>query len=171
MAKIDLFEAANRLEDTHPFVLLTCLASRNQSVDPTLEFDEELLPLAARWLGTRMRGGEDSPPPDEAPDDGEPSGTTEEVRALGRILRRLRNNAYFGGRHTSETNFRTGVPGHLLGFAADACERLVHLGIVERKNTTSGPHIWLNERRLADIEALIAGRVEDPGLRSLCGLE
>jgi hypothetical protein len=167
MAKLTVFAAANQLEEGHPFILISCLVQHNQTVDPDLTIDEALLPLAARWLDRGIKG---AAPTAELEPEQEEVNLSERVRALSRILRRLKNNGYFGGRHTQEANFQTGVPGHLVGFAKDAKERLLRLGILNDKDTTSGHHIWLNERRLRDIDNLIAGRVEDQELRDLCGL-
>lgn len=167
MARISVFDGASRLEDGHPFILISCLLQHNQTVDPDLSIDEELLNLAAGWLGVGLKGAAQE---DELEPAQEETDQPERVRALAKILRRLKNNGYFGGRHTQEANFQTGVPGHLVGFAKDAKDRLLRMGIVNFKDTTSGHHIWLNERRLRDIDNLIAGRVEDQELRDLCGL-
>jgi len=173
MAVIDIFQAAARLEGAHPFAVLTCLIANNQTVESSLQFDDGLLPLVADWLDTRFKHARpDAVPSGETfrPKDLQPE-LPEKVSAVARIVRRFRNNGYFGGRHTAEVNFQSGVPGHLLGFAADVRERLLHLGILEAKHTQNGRHVWLNERRLADIDNLTAGRIQDPQLKKLCDLE
>lgn len=68
------------------------------------------------------------------------------------IVKKLFHHGYIGGRHTAVENCAKGLPGHIRGDAKEAIRELMHEEIIIQKPTNYGLHVFLNPRKLEEIE-------------------
>ena len=101
------------------------------------------------------------PPPSEDPNP--------RRRLLRQILRRLFKKGKIGASHTQEDNVLRSIADHEKGLAREAVDLLYREGLLLPKHTTTDPHISLSPSRAAEIQAVIAGHIENPRLLRFCG--
>jgi flagellar biosynthesis GTPase FlhF len=97
------------------------------------------------------------PPPSE-----DPNGRR---RVLRQILKKLFKKGKIGASHTHEDNVFRGVPDHDKGVAKEAMDLLYREGLLLPKPTVTDPHVSLRPDRTAEVQAIIAGQIENPRLR------
>ncbi len=74
-----------------------------------------------------------------------------------RVLTRLHNHRYWGGRHTAIENLQHGLPSHVAGRAKRVALELLKRGWLIRKPTFYGLHVSLNPDFRSEIMAVITG--------------
>lgn len=89
-------------------------------------------------------------------------------RVIRQMLRKLVKKGKIGAAHTHEDNVYRGVADHEKGIAKDAIDLLYREGFFVPKPTAADPHVSINPERLAEVHALIAGRVDNPRLQRFC---
>jgi len=72
-----------------------------------------------------------------------------------KIIKKLKRHGYIGGRHTSFENIPKGFKKHLWKDVKEAAEELIAEGILVEKMTSYGRHVYLNPKRIADIDRII----------------
>lgn len=72
-----------------------------------------------------------------------------------KIIKKLKRHGYIGGRHTSFENIPKGFKKHLWKDVKEAAEELITEGILVEKATSYGRHVYLNPKRIADIDRII----------------
>jgi hypothetical protein len=85
-------------------------------------------------------------------------------RVIRQMLRKLVKKGKIGAAHTHEDNVYRGVADHEKGIAKDAIDLLYREGFFVPKPTAADPHVSIAPERLAEVQALIAGRVENARL-------
>lgn len=86
-------------------------------------------------------------------------------RVLRMMLRKLLVKGKIGASHTHEDNVYRGLADHEKGLAKQVMELLYREGLLLPKPTLTDPHVSLEPERLAEIHALVAGRIDNPRLR------
>jgi hypothetical protein len=89
-------------------------------------------------------------------------------RVIRQMLRKLVKKGKIGAAHTHQDNVYRGVADHEKGIAKDAIDLLYREGFFVPKPTAADPHVSINPERLAEVHALIAGRVDNPRLQRFC---
>lgn len=89
-------------------------------------------------------------------------------RVIRQMLRKLVKKGKIGAAHTHEDNVYRGVADHEKGIAKGAIDLLYREGFFVPKPTAADPHVSINPERLAEVHALIAGRVDNPRLQRFC---
>ncbi len=148
---------------------------------------ERLQEARAREAGPRDGSAPATAPPDEdaaagdgaARETGDP-GLPESVpvsqdpnprrRVIRQMLRKLVKKAKIGAAHTHEDNVYRGVADHEKGIAKEAMDLLYREGFFVPKPTVADPHVSIAPERLAEVHALIAGRVDNARLQRFCEL-
>ena len=105
------------------------------------------------------------PPPADTPTE-DPAPRQRLVREL---LRRLLKKGKIGASHTHEDNVYKSVADHEKGIVKETMELLYREGLLLPKPTATDPHVSLNPERLAEIHAIIAGRILNPRLQQFIG--
>lgn len=86
-------------------------------------------------------------------------------RVLRVMLRKLLVKGKIGASHTHEDNVYRGLADHEKGLAKQVMELLYREGLLLPKPTLTDPHLSLEPERLAEVHALVAGRIDNPRLR------
>jgi len=86
-------------------------------------------------------------------------------RVLRQMLRKLFNKGKIGASHTHEDNVYRGVPDHEKGIAKEAMELLALEGLLLVKPTATDTHVSLSPDHAAEVQAIIAGEIQNPRLR------
>lgn len=86
-------------------------------------------------------------------------------RVLRQMLKKLFKKGKIGASHTHEDNVYRGVADHEKGIAKEAMELLYREGLLVPKPTATDPHVSLRPERTAEIQAIIAGEVQNPRLQ------
>jgi hypothetical protein len=86
-------------------------------------------------------------------------------RVLRQILKKLFKKGKIGASHTHEDNVYRGVPDHEKGIAKEAMDILYREGLLMPKPTTTDPHVSLRPERAAEVQAIVAGAIENPRLQ------
>ncbi len=89
-------------------------------------------------------------------------------RVIRQMLRKLVKKAKIGAAHTHEDNVYRGVADHEKGLAKEAMDLLYREGFFVPKPTVADPHVSIAPERLAEVQGLIAGRVENARLQRFC---
>ena len=89
-------------------------------------------------------------------------------RVIRQMLRKLVKKGKIGAAHTHQDNVYRGVADHEKGIAKDAIDLLYREGFFVPKPTAADPHVSISPERLAEVHALIAGRVDNPRLQRFC---
>lgn len=89
-------------------------------------------------------------------------------RVIRQMLRKLVKKAKIGAAHTHEDNVYRGVADHEKGLAKEAMDLLYREGFFVPKPTVADPHVSIAPERLAEVQSLIAGRVENARLQRFC---
>lgn len=92
-------------------------------------------------------------------------------RVLRQMLRKLFNKGKIGASHTHEDNVYRGVPDHEKGIAKEAMELLSREGLLLVKPTATDPHVSLSPDHAVEVQAIIAGEIQNPRLRRFVGEE
>ena len=101
------------------------------------------------------------PRPEPTPEK-EPAASDPRERVLRELLARLVKKGKIGASHTHEDNVVRSVADHEKGIAKETMELLYREGLLLPKPTATDPHVSLNPERLAEIRAIIAGRIVNP---------
>jgi hypothetical protein len=86
-------------------------------------------------------------------------------RVLRQILKKLFKKGKIGASHTHEDNVYRGVADHEKGIAKEAMDLLYREGLLMPKPTTTDPHVSLRPERTAEVQAIVAGEIENPRLQ------
>jgi len=86
-------------------------------------------------------------------------------RVMRQMLRKLFKKGKIGASHTHEDNVYRGVPDHDKGIAKAIIDLLYREGMLMPKPTATDPHVSLNPERVAEVRAIMAGRIDNPRLR------
>ncbi|HSD29842.1 MAG TPA: hypothetical protein VLL75_21240 [Vicinamibacteria bacterium] len=111
-----------------------------------------------------------SPPPEAVPAPLAPRGLAiaddpnPRRRVLRQILKKLFKKGKIGASHTHEDNVYRGVPDHEKGIAKEAMDLLYREGLLMPKPTTTDPHVSLRPERTGEVQAIVAGEIENPRL-------
>ncbi len=89
-------------------------------------------------------------------------------RVIRQMLRKLVKKSKIGAAHTHEDNVYRGVADHEKGLAKEAMDLLYREGFFVPKPTAADPHVSIAPERLAEVQNLIAGRVENARLLRFC---
>ncbi len=73
----------------------------------------------------------------------------------GQNYKKLKRHGYIGGKRTSFDNIPKGFKKHLWKDVKEAAEELIVEGILVEKTTSYGRHVYLNPKRIADINRII----------------
>ena len=110
-----------------------------------------------------------SPPPEEEAADASESASALDGnprrRVLRQMLRKLFNKGKIGASHTHEDNVYRGVPDHEKGIAKEAIELLSREGLLLVKPTATDTHVSLSPDHAVEVQAIIAGDIQNPRLR------
>ena len=85
-------------------------------------------------------------------------------RVLRQMLKKLFKKGKIGASHTHEDNVYRGVVDHEKGIAKEAMDLLYREGLLVPKPTATDPHVSLRPDRTAEIQAIIAGEIQNPRL-------
>ena len=85
-------------------------------------------------------------------------------RVLRQILKKLFKKGKIGASHTHEDNVYRGVADHEKGIAKEAMDLLYREGLLMPKPTATDPHVSLRPERTAEVQAIVAGEIENPRL-------
>lgn len=77
--------------------------------------------------------------------------------AKAKILENLKRKDVIGGKHTPWENALTGLDGPEREVADEALKAMIRDGLVIEKPTASGPHVFLDPKRLPDVDRVING--------------
>jgi hypothetical protein len=86
-------------------------------------------------------------------------------RVLRQVLKKLFKKGKIGASHTHEDNVYKGVADHEKGLAKEAMDLLYREGLLVPKPTATDPHVSLSPDRTAELQAIIAGDLQNPRLR------
>jgi hypothetical protein len=86
-------------------------------------------------------------------------------RVLRQMLKKLFKKGKIGASHTHEDNVYKGVADHEKGIAKEAIDLLYREGLLVAKPTATDPHVSLSPDRTAELQAIIAGELQNPRLR------
>jgi len=86
-------------------------------------------------------------------------------RVMRQMLRKLFKKGKIGASHTHEDNVYRGVPDHDKGIAKAIIDLLYREGVLMPKPTAADPHVSLSPERVAEVRAIMAGRIDNPRLR------
>jgi hypothetical protein len=86
-------------------------------------------------------------------------------RVLRQILKKLFKKGKIGASHTHEDNVYRGVADHEKGIAKEAMDLLYREGLLMPKPTTTDPHVSLRPERTAEVQAIVAGEIENARLQ------
>jgi hypothetical protein len=81
------------------------------------------------------------------------------------MLKKLFKKGKIGASHTHEDNVYRGVADHEKGIAKEAMDLLYREALLVPKPTATDPHVSLSPERTAEIQAIIAGEIQNPRLR------
>lgn len=110
-------------------------------------------------------GGDDGPAEGDenaAPVSADPNPRRRVIRLM---LKKLVKKGKIGAAHTHEDNVYRGVADHEKGIAKDAMDLLYREGFFVPKPTAADPHVSIAPERLAEVQSLIAGRVDNARLQ------
>lgn len=85
-------------------------------------------------------------------------------RVLRQMLKKLFKKGKIGASHTHEDNVYRGVADHEKGIAKEAMDLLYREALLVPKPTATDPHVSLSPERTAEIQAIIAGEIQNPRL-------
>jgi hypothetical protein len=86
-------------------------------------------------------------------------------RVARRILQRLDGMGKWGGYHTDFAHLPRGFAGNDRALASEVGEALLAAGLLDEKPSVGQRHVFLNQRRAADIRRFIESGEPPPGMR------
>jgi hypothetical protein len=86
-------------------------------------------------------------------------------RVLRQMLKKLFKKGKIGASHTHEDNVYRGVADHEKGIAKEAIDLMYREGLLVPKPTATDPHVSLSPERTAEVQAIIAGEIQNPRLQ------
>ncbi len=120
-------------------------------------------PAASR--APRPAPRDDDDPIDAAdPEEGRSPDPNPRRRLVRQMLRKLLAKGKVGAAHTHEDNVYRGVPDHEKGLAKEAIDLLYREGFLLPKPTAADRHVSLHPERVAEVRAIVAGRLTNPRL-------